>query len=120
MVPAKFPRLVRSYCFIRLSSDNLFFLTDLGHAYAAAGQRDEAVRVLDQLQEMSKHRYVDSCFLAQICAALDRTEEALRWLEIAYEQRASYIAYIEQDPWLYSLRADSRFKDLLRRVHLEV
>jgi TolB-like protein/Flp pilus assembly protein TadD len=102
---------------IRLSSDNLFFLTDLGHAYAAAGQREEAVRVLDQLQEMSKHRYVDSCFLAQICAALDRAEEALRWLERAYEQRASYIAYIKMDPWFDNLRSDTRFQKLLRRVY---
>ncbi len=54
---------------IRLSGDNLFFITDLGHAYAAAGQREEAVRILDQLQEASKQRYVDGCFLAQICAA---------------------------------------------------
>jgi TolB-like protein/Flp pilus assembly protein TadD len=102
---------------IRLSGDNLFFITDLGHAYAAAGQREEAVRILDQLQETSKQRYVDGCFLAQICAALNKTEEALRWLEMAYEQRASYIAYIKLDPWFDNLRSDSRFQDLLHRVH---
>jgi TolB-like protein/Flp pilus assembly protein TadD len=102
---------------IRLSGDNLFFITDLGHAYAAAGQREEAVRILDQLKEASKQRYVDGCFLAQICAALNKTEEALRWLEMAYEQRASYIAYVKLDPWFDNLRSDSRFQDLLHRIH---
>jgi len=102
---------------IRLSGDNLFFITDLGHAYAAAGQREEAVRILDQLQEASKQRYVDGCFLAQICAALNQTEEALRWLEMAYGQRASYIAYIKLDPWFDNLRSDPRFQDLLRRMN---
>ncbi len=102
---------------IRLSGDNLFFITDLGHAYAAAGQREEAVRILDQLQEASKQRYVDGCFLAQICVALNQTEEALRWLEMAYGQRASYIAYIKLDPWFDNLRSDPRFQDLLRRMN---
>ena len=102
---------------IRLSGDNLFFITDLGHAYAAAGQREEAVRILDQLQEASEQRYVDGCFLAQICAALNQTEEALRWLEMAYGQRASYIAYIKLDPWFDNLRSDPRFQDLLRRMN---
>ena len=69
---------------------------------------------------MSKHRYVDSCFLAQICAALDRTEEALRWLERAYEQRASYIAYIKMDPWFDNLRSEehSRITDRGTRLTL--
>ena len=102
---------------IRLSGDNLFFITDLGHAYAAAGQREEAVRILDQLQEASKQRYVDGCFLAQICVALNQTEEALRWLVMAYGQRASYIAYIKLDPWFDNLRSDPRFQDLLRRMN---
>lgn len=103
---------------IRLSGDNLFFITDLGHAYAAAGQREEAIRILDQLQQTSKECYVDSCFMAQICVALNKTEEALRWLEAAYEQRASYIAYIKLDPWFDNLRSDERFQDLLHRVNL--
>jgi hypothetical protein len=65
----------------------------------------------------SVERYVDGCFLAQICAALNKTEEALRWLEMAYEQRASYIAYVKLDPWFDNLRSDSRFQDLLHRIH---
>ena len=103
---------------IRLSGDNLFFITDLGHAYAAGGQREEALKILHQLQQTSKERYVDGCFVAQICVALNKTEEALRWLEMAYEQRASYIAYITLDPWFDNLRSDKRFQDLLHRVRL--
>jgi tetratricopeptide (TPR) repeat protein len=103
---------------IRLSRENLFFITDLGHAYAAGGHREEAVRILEQLQELSRERYVDHCFMAQICAALDKTEEAFRWLEMAYDQRASYIAYITFDPWFDNLRSDRHFRDLVDRVHL--
>src|SRR5438477_9759023 len=55
---------------VQLAADNLFFLTDLGHAYAAAGRFAEAHKVLTELFEISKHRYVDPCFLAQVNVAL--------------------------------------------------
>lgn len=39
----------------------LFLIADLGHAYATAGKKDEAMGVLRQLAEIGKQRYVDPC-----------------------------------------------------------
>ena len=102
---------------LRLSPHNLFFVTDLGHAYAAAGKREEALAVVRRLEEVSRHRYVDGCFPAQIYTALHENESALKWLESAYEQHASYVAYIKMDPWFDNLRGESRFQRLLRSVN---
>ena len=45
-------------------------------------------------------------------------EEALRWLERAYEQRAD-LGNLNRAPfWLQPLRPDPRFQDLLRRLRL--
>jgi TolB-like protein/Tfp pilus assembly protein PilF len=102
---------------IKLSGGNLFFVADLGHAYAAAGKRDEALEVLGRLQETSKQRYVNACFIANIYVALNENEEALQYLENAYQERSAWMAYLEMDPWFDNLRSDSRFQDLLHRVH---
>jgi hypothetical protein len=48
-----------------------------------------ARNILVQLQQLSKQRYVTPCLVAPIYAALGETDAALRWLEIAYRERAA-------------------------------
>jgi hypothetical protein len=52
--------------------------------------------------------------IAEICVALGRKEEALGWLEQAYEERAAQMIGLKSD--FDSLRSDPRFQDLVRRV----
>src|SRR4029077_19036992 len=73
---------------VELSRGAPTFVGFLGVEYAAAGHRDEARNILVQLQELSTQRYVTPYTVAQIYAALGETDEALRWLEIAYHERA--------------------------------
>jgi tetratricopeptide (TPR) repeat protein len=101
---------------IKLSGGNLFFVADLGHAYAAAGKRHEALEVLRRLQKTSKQRYVNACFIANIYVALNENEEALRYLEDAYQERSAWMTYLEMDPWFDNLRSEPRFQDLLLRI----
>ena len=91
----------------------------LGYVYAVAGNSDEAQAVLDELSELSKHRYVSAYRVAAIHAALDRKDEAFDWLEKAYEQRDPWLLWLKLNPALDSIRRDSRFTDLLRRIGLE-
>ena len=94
-------------------------LAMLGHGYAAAGRRDEALAVLAELQEMEKQRYVAPFFVAIIYAGLGDRARAFEWLERAYECRSWGLLWLKVDPSLDSLRSDERFTSLLRRVGLE-
>src|SRR5215471_127192 len=89
----------------------------LGVAYAAAGYRDEARKVLRQLEELSKQRYVTPYGRAQIYAALGETDETFKWLETAYQQRANWMVLLKVDPCFDNLRSDPRFQDLMRRMN---
>ena len=89
----------------------------LGEAYAAAGRRDEAHKILEQLHELSKQRYVTPYGVARIYATLGKKEEALHWLEAAYHERAEWMVLLKVDPCLDDLRSDPRFQDLLRRMN---
>ena len=43
-------------------------------------------------------------------------EEAFEWLDRAYEERAEWMIYLSVDPRFDTLRAEPRFKELLRRI----
>lgn len=92
-------------------------LSWLGEAYAAAGSRDEALKILDQLFELSKQRYVTPYGVARIHATLGNKEEALHWLDAAYRQRAEWMVLPKVDPCFDDQRPDQRFQDLLRRMN---
>jgi TolB-like protein/Tfp pilus assembly protein PilF len=59
-------------------------------------------------------------FLAEAYAALGEKDEAFRWLEAAYQERHSFLPWINDNPAYASLRSDPRFQDLRRRMGLPV
>ena len=91
-------------------------LASLGHAYAIAGRRDEAQKILAQLGDLSKQRYVSAFDIAVIYVGLNEPEQALTWLERAYQEHSQFMIYIDTDPRLDSLRTNLRFQDIFRRL----
>ena len=92
-------------------------LGPLGEAYVAAGRPYEAQKILEQLDQLSKQRYVTPYVVGRIYAMLGQNDEAFRWLEIAYERRAEWMILLKVDPALDCLRPDPRFQDLMRRMN---
>ena len=103
---------------ITLHGDSANPLAALGHAYAVAGKRAEARKVIDELQELSKRKYVSPYFIAVIYTGLGQRDQAFTWLEKAYEERHPYMTLIGVEPLLDPLRSDPRFLNLVRRVGL--
>jgi tetratricopeptide (TPR) repeat protein len=91
----------------------------LGEAYAAAGYRDEARKVLRQLEDLSKQRYVTPYGRARIYATLGETDETFKWLETAYQQRANWMVLLKVDPCFDDFRSDRRFQNLMRRMNFQ-
>lgn len=90
----------------------------LGHAYAVAGRPSEARKILEDLHRVAETRYVLPYGFALIHVGLGEHDEALEWLEKAYEERNSWMPFIQVEPRLDPLRSDPRFQDLLRRMNL--
>ncbi len=88
----------------------------LGYAYAKAGRKDEARKLLAELTAQSKGRYVASYSIAMIYVGLDEKDKAFAWLEKAYQERSWWLIWIRMDAMVDSLRSDSRFIDLMRRI----
>ena len=92
----------------------------IGHAYAKAGKRDDALKTVNQMEEISQRRYVPAYSFAQVYAALGEKDQAFQWLEKSYQDHAPDIALIKVDPTLDSLHSDPRFADLVRRMGLSL
>ena len=89
----------------------------LANAYAVAGETGKALRVLDELKELSRKRYVSPVDMAVVYTGLGDHKSAFLWLERAYQQRAMRIQELPE-PIFDSLRPDPRFRDLMRRLGL--
>ena len=93
--------------------------SSLGHTYAVAGKTGEARRVLAELRAAAAERYVPAYWFALVHAGLGEREQALRYLERAFEERSTILAYLHIDPRLAPLRSEPRFVALARRLEGE-
>jgi tetratricopeptide (TPR) repeat protein len=103
---------------IKGSERTSIILGSLGHAYAASGRSGEALKILDELKEMAKQKYVSAYDLAVLYTGLGDKDHAIEQLNKAYEERAGWIINLRVEPLFDPLRSDPRFADLLRRLGL--
>lgn len=91
---------------------------ELAHTYAVSGNREEAQKIIAELQELAKSKYVSSYQIAAIYAGLGEKDQAFAWLEKAHEERSDGLVNLKAEQRFDSLRSDPRFKDLARRIGL--
>jgi serine/threonine-protein kinase len=91
----------------------------LAYAYAAAGRRGEALKILDEQKRLAKQRYVSPYNFAIIYTGLGDKDRAFEWLVKAIEERTLIIHHLKSRPLFDPLRSDPRYADLLRRMNLE-
>jgi tetratricopeptide (TPR) repeat protein len=94
-------------------------LQPLGHVYATAGRRDDALKILDQMLKRSKQKYYPPYFMAIIYAGLDKKDQALNWLEKALQEHSGALLYLNVEPRFDSLRSSPAFRALLRQMKFE-
>jgi TolB-like protein/tetratricopeptide (TPR) repeat protein len=88
----------------------------LANASAAAGRRDEALTVLDELKRRRDRQYVSPWGLASIYARLGDSGSALEWLERAYDEHDSTLVWLKVHPRFDALRSEPRFVALMRKM----
>jgi TolB-like protein/DNA-binding winged helix-turn-helix (wHTH) protein/Tfp pilus assembly protein PilF len=103
---------------VAISENNPIALASLGSAYGHLGDQDAARKVIARLQEASKHHYVSAFDMAAVFAGIGDPDTAFHWLEKAYTQRESQMAFLNITRRIDPLRSDPRFADLLRRMGL--
>jgi TolB-like protein/Tfp pilus assembly protein PilF len=116
MFKGMYERAIEEFKKADLTADDPGTISTFGMTYARWGKRDEAQKALNKLNELSKRGYVPAIFYANIYASLGEKEQALNWLEKAYEYRDPNLTGLKYEPTWDALRSEPRFIELLRKT----
>ena len=101
------------------SSRAPFALGILARIYGQAGRRDDALRVLAELDRRSETEYVSPFHQALAYVGLGQKDEAFELLHRTVDERDFTIAMLNEW-WIFDpLRSDPRFDELVRMIVLE-
>jgi len=89
-----------------------------GIAYALSGQREEALRVVNEWKEAEKSDYLMIYWLAATYALLGDKDAAFAELERSYKARDWFLQRLKTDPFMAPLRDDPRYGTMLKRLNL--
>jgi TolB-like protein/DNA-binding winged helix-turn-helix (wHTH) protein/Flp pilus assembly protein TadD len=101
---------------IELGGHSAVFDSNLAYVYAVTGRREEALKLISELEDRPDGKPSADANVALIYVGIADDDQAMIWLNKAYEARfnPSILLRPAWDP----LRSDARFKDLMRRIGL--
>lgn len=102
---------------VDLSHSSPLMLSALAHACALSGNHSEALKLLAQLEALSKTEYVSPFYIAIVYLGLGKNDMAMNWLEKAYDDRSNGLVFLKVEPELDPLRTDSRFLSLQHKLN---
>ena len=91
----------------------------LVRAYAHAGRRTDALRLLGELKRRQQTSYVPAAAFVNAYLGLGDNEQAFAWLERGYQEQSNILQWLKVHPYFDPVRGDPRFKDLVHRVGLD-
>jgi TolB-like protein/tetratricopeptide (TPR) repeat protein/predicted Ser/Thr protein kinase len=92
-------------------------LAYVGHALGVTGDRAGAQKVLNELKDLSTKRHISEGYAAIVYVGMGDRDHALDCFEKAYRERAMH-PWVYTDPRLDPIRAELRFRELMRRMGL--
>jgi len=89
----------------------------LAYALAKAGQRDEALKLIDELKRLAEREHINSFHFAVPYIGLGDKDEAFFWLARGVDEGSIGFRQLDVHPWFEDLRSDPRFEALLIRTN---
>lgn len=104
---------------VSVSDRSPAIISILIRAYAHAGRRADALRLLAELKGRKQAGYVTPAAFVNAYLGLGEYDEAFAWLEQAYREQSNSLQFLKVQPFYDPIRGDPRFKDLVHRVGLD-
>jgi TolB-like protein/tetratricopeptide (TPR) repeat protein len=90
----------------------------LVRAYAHAGRRADALKLIAELKRRRATGYVPAAAFVNAYLGLGDNEQAFVWIESAVKEKSNILQFVKTHPYFDPIRSDPRFVDLVRRVGL--
>ncbi len=104
---------------VTISNRSPAVIAVLIRAYAHAGRRDDALRLLAEMKKRAAEGYVPAGAFVNAYLGLDDKENAFLALEQGYREKSNLLQFLKVHPFFDPLRGDPRFADLVHRVGLD-
>ena len=101
---------------VELSHGTPLMVSALAHAYGRGGRKEEAEKLLAQLERDAKTKYVSPYYFAIVYLGLGNNEQAMNWLEKAFADRSNGLVFMRVEPELDPVRSNPRFLALQQRL----
>ena len=103
----------------KLSNYAAFNQVDLVNLYATIGSLEKARRVMEDLKlKFKEGKYVSSCIMSFAAGFLGDIDEAINWLESAFDEHDAYLCILQYYPWVpVRLRQDRRFNSFISKMN---
>jgi hypothetical protein len=83
---------------------------------AAAGNKQEARKLLANIEQTAQREYVCAYEVASVHVALGDNDAAHKWMQRGVKEQCDCLVWLKAEPWLDPLRGDPRYPDLVKRV----
>ncbi len=90
------------------------FESGLGIAYAKAGKKNEALKLIDGMKKMNSYWYTWA--IADVYSALGDKDNAIYWIDQAYKQKHDFFPWFRTNPYFKELFNDPRFIEITGRI----
>lgn len=91
----------------------------LAAAHARAGNRTQALRLIDELRQRRQKGYIPAGAFVDSHLAVGDYDQAFFWCDEAYKEQSAILQWIKVSPFFDPVRNDPRFSDLVQRVGLD-
>ena len=102
-----------------VSGSATYSLTALAHTFALAGRREDALRMVAELDEIAKKKYVSPYSLSAVHVALGDHDRAFQLLDRAIQSHDRALIWLKVAPRFNPIRTDPRFRAILKTVGAE-
>jgi TolB-like protein/DNA-binding winged helix-turn-helix (wHTH) protein len=92
--------------------------TALESIYRSGGVKATLEWRFDLVKKKATMQYVSPVELAELSAGLGRHDQAIHYLEEAFDQHAAALIWLKQDPYLDSLHSDLRYQAIVKDIGL--
>jgi len=92
-------------------------VANLAWVYGLAGRKHDAQKLIDELNEVARHRYVAPALFMNAYLGLGDKDAALTWMERGIEEHDPGLIGSRVYPILDPLRSEPRFQAALRRMN---
>src|SRR5437867_8804289 len=86
--------------------------------YARAGKREQAVKLLNEIEITKSGEYLSPAVIGMVKFGLGKNDEAFDCLEKAYEEHDGFLFYFRGFPWYAEYRSDPRWLEIERKMGL--